>query len=92
MGQNSKTSAGVLGALFVVMFLTPVGSEASLLKIFKTNKQSSPKKWTITRLKALQSRLVSDKTQHIYISNAQRPHAGVTTQRVTHPEYTAKHT
>jgi len=28
----------------------------------------------------------------MYNSNAQRPHAGVTTQRVTHPGYTAKHT
>jgi len=44
------------------------------------------------RLIALQSRPVTDKTQHIYILNTQRPHAGVLTQHVTHPEHTTKHT
>ena len=31
-------------------------------------------------------------TIYIHISITQQPHAGVTTQRVTHPEYTLKHT
>ena len=57
--------------------LTPIGLEVLVLQIFEIKRIDFPLKLDHTQALSLTKSPVGDKTQHIYISIAQHPHAGV---------------